>query len=344
MIIVDIWHWVPFVFLILFAAVEGAAGGASSRRRASTARRRWQTFGASRCRCCAPAHRRRVSCSARILAFKAFDEVFLLTSGGPGTSTELISLHLYKVFFEQNQLGYGALLSLAVIAAIVAFLLVARALDGGVQGDEAATPSRTAAVAPPVAARGSATGSCWPARSLFVVGPFAVDPDVLVQVPDRHLHRRLDRSSRRSSNYADVLFSRRSDFAREHREQRRRSPRSARSLVLVVGTLAAYSLHRFRWARWVSAAFLGWTLVFHMIPVLTLIGPWYIAFRQLGLYDTRAALVLTHVTINLPMTIWLMMAFFREIPPELEEAALVDGCDAARRRSGGQPAARRCPA
>jgi multiple sugar transport system permease protein len=50
--------------------------------------------------------------------------VYLLTSGGPGTSTELVTLHLYKVFFEQNQLGYGALLSLALIAAIVAFLLV----------------------------------------------------------------------------------------------------------------------------------------------------------------------------------------------------------------------------
>ncbi len=61
-----------------------------------------------------------------ILAFKVFDEVYLLTSGGPGTATELVNLHLYKVFFEQNQLGYGALLSLAIIAAIVAFLLVAR--------------------------------------------------------------------------------------------------------------------------------------------------------------------------------------------------------------------------
>jgi multiple sugar transport system permease protein len=55
-----------------------------------------------------------------------FDEVFLLTSGGPGTSTELVTLHLYKVFFDQNQLGYGSLLSLALIAAIVAFLLVGR--------------------------------------------------------------------------------------------------------------------------------------------------------------------------------------------------------------------------
>jgi multiple sugar transport system permease protein len=61
-----------------------------------------------------------------ILAFKVFDQVFLLTSGGPGTSTEVVSLHLYKVFFQQNELGYGAMLSLAIIAATIAFLAVAQ--------------------------------------------------------------------------------------------------------------------------------------------------------------------------------------------------------------------------
>ena len=127
------------------------------------------------------------------------------------------------------------------------------------------------------------------------------------------------------SNYADVLFSRRSDF-RATSVNSLIVAAASTVVVLVVGTLAAYSLHRFRWPRWVTAGFLGWMLVFHMIPVITLVGPWYIAFRELGLYDTRPALVLTHVTINLPMAVWLMMAFFREMPPEIEEAALVDGC------------------
>ena len=127
------------------------------------------------------------------------------------------------------------------------------------------------------------------------------------------------------SNYADVLFGRRSDFTANVLNSLIVASVST-LFVLVVGTLAAYSLHRFRWPAWVSAGFLGWTLIFHMIPVMTLIGPWYVAFRELGLYDTRTALVLTHVTINLPMTVWLMRAFFREIPPEIEEAALVDGC------------------
>lgn len=135
------------------------------------------------------------------------------------------------------------------------------------------------------------------------------------------------------ANFRDVLFGRRSDFAGNIVNSLVVASTST-AIVLIVGTLAAWSLHRFRWPKWVSGGFLGWTLVFHMMPVLTLIGPWYIAFRELGLYDTRAALILTHVTINLPMTVWLMRTFFREIPPEILEAAHVDGCgpfDAFRR-------------
>jgi multiple sugar transport system permease protein len=127
------------------------------------------------------------------------------------------------------------------------------------------------------------------------------------------------------SNYAEVLFGRRSDFSGNVVNSLIVASAST-ALVLIVGSLAAYSLQRFRWPAWVGATFLGWTLVFHMIPVMTLIGPWYVAFRELGLYDTRFALVITHVTINLPMTVWLMRAFFREVPHEIEEAAVVDGC------------------
>ncbi len=135
------------------------------------------------------------------------------------------------------------------------------------------------------------------------------------------------------ANYAEVLFGRRSDFLQNVFNSLIVASAST-VIVVVIATLAAYSLHRFRWPTWVSAGFLGWTLIFHMIPVMTLIGPWYVAFRGLGLYDTRTALVLTHVTINLPMAVWLMRAFMREVPPEIEEAALVDGCrplDAFRR-------------
>ncbi len=126
-------------------------------------------------------------------------------------------------------------------------------------------------------------------------------------------------------NYTDVLFSRRSRFTSVLWNSMVVATIST-TIVLVIGTLAAYSLHRFRWSKWISRGLLSWMLFFHMIPVMTLVGPWYLIFREIGLYNTYTGLILTHVTINLPMTVWLMMAFFKEIPREIEEAAQMDGC------------------
>ena len=124
--IVDIWHWTPFVFLILFAAVEGLPRDVIEAARVDGASRR-QMLRYVTLPLLAPALT--VALLFRsILAFKAFDEVYLLTGGGPGTSSELLSLHLYRVFFEQNQLGYGALLSILTIVAILTALGVGRRL------------------------------------------------------------------------------------------------------------------------------------------------------------------------------------------------------------------------
>jgi len=127
------------------------------------------------------------------------------------------------------------------------------------------------------------------------------------------------------ANYDDVLFSLRSQFT-ENLVNSVVVATASTAIVLVLGTLCAYSLHRFAWPGWVSKAIVAWMLFFHMIPVMTLVGPWYLIFRRLGMYDSYAGLILTHVTINLPMTVWMMMAFFREVPPEMEEAAEIDGC------------------
>ena len=185
--------------------------------------------------------------------------------------------------------------------------------------------SDAAPVSIPPAARGGWSGRAIVALALVaILGPFAwiLTASFKTQIA---IYAGQFPFTPTLSNYADVLFGRRSDFAANIGNSVLVALVST-AAVLVVGTLAAHSLRRFRWPTWVSAGFLGWTLVFHMVPVLTLLGPWYIAFRDLGLYDTRAALVLTHVTINLPMTVWLMSAFLREIPPEIEEAARVDGC------------------
>jgi len=126
-------------------------------------------------------------------------------------------------------------------------------------------------------------------------------------------------------NYTDVLWSRRSDFL-PNVENSFIVASVSTICVLIVGTLAAYSLSRLKWSRWIAGGFLGWTLIFNMIPPLTLVGPWYLIFREIGLYQTLTAVTLTHITLHLPMTVWMMMAYFNELPRDLEEAAMVDGC------------------
>lgn len=131
-IIVDVWHWTPFVFLILFAAVEGLPKEVMEAARVDGARN-WDIVFKIIIPLLKPAIAVAMLFRA-ILAFKVFDQIFLLTSGGPGTSTEVVSLHLYKVFFAQNELGYGAMLSLAIIAATIAFLLVGQRASAAAGG------------------------------------------------------------------------------------------------------------------------------------------------------------------------------------------------------------------
>jgi multiple sugar transport system permease protein len=66
-----------------------------------------------------------------------------------------------------------------------------------------------------------------------------------------------------------------------------------------------------------------------MIPAITMVGAWYVMFRAVGLYNTHLGLILAHATLNLPIAIWLMATFVRDVPLELEEAARLDGCGTA---------------
>jgi multiple sugar transport system permease protein len=125
-------------------------------------------------------------------------------------------------------------------------------------------------------------------------------------------------------SFRDVLFSKTSEFLLNYRNSVIIGVAST-ALCLVVGTLAAWSLHRMRWPRWVVHSFLGWALVFHMIPPIALAGAWFAMFRSVGLDNTFTAVILAHVTLNLPMTLWLMGVFVADVPRELEEAARIDG-------------------
>ena len=95
-------------------------------------------------------------------------------------------------------------------------------------------------------------------------------------------------------------------------------------IALIIGIPAAYALSRF--PSYVSAILLVLALVFRALPRFAVVLPMYDISRALGIYDTTFALALALVAINQPFTIWLLRNFFAEIPPELDEAAMIDGC------------------
>ncbi|WP_308214197.1 carbohydrate ABC transporter permease [Umezawaea endophytica] len=94
--------------------------------------------------------------------------------------------------------------------------------------------------------------------------------------------------------------------------------------ALVIGLPAAYALSRF--PSWVSAVLLVLALVFRALPRFAVVLPMYDLSRALGVYDTTFAVAAALVAINQPFSIWLLRNFFAEIPKELDEAAMLDGC------------------
>jgi multiple sugar transport system permease protein len=93
------------------------------------------------------------------------------------------------------------------------------------------------------------------------------------------------------------------------------------ALGLAVGLPAAYSIARWRQQRLALAI-----LVARIIPGIAYLIPWYIFFRRLRMVDTYGALILTHLIVGLPIIIWVMISFFKDVPADLEDAALIDGC------------------
>jgi multiple sugar transport system permease protein len=101
-------------------------------------------------------------------------------------------------------------------------------------------------------------------------------------------------------------------------------------LAVALGTGAAYSMARYRTGG-KHLAF--WFLSQRMMPPIAIIIPVFLLYSRyseewfgFALIDTRIGLILIYTVFALPFTVWMMYAYFRQMPPELEEAALVDGC------------------
>ncbi|NIR46437.1 MAG: carbohydrate ABC transporter permease [Gemmatimonadetes bacterium] len=100
------------------------------------------------------------------------------------------------------------------------------------------------------------------------------------------------------------------------------------AFCVLVGSLCAYALARlqFRWKRPILAFILAVT----MFPQISIVSPLYLLLRALGLINTYPGLVLPYLTFAMPLTVWLLVSFFRQLPAELEEAAMADGASRLR--------------
>jgi multiple sugar transport system permease protein len=122
LIVVDVWHWTPLVFILVLAGLANLDPSLYEAARIDGASE-WKALWTITLPLLAPIIA--VAAITRVvLGFKVFDEIYVLTSGGPGQSTEVISLYIRRVFFEQLRMGYGAFLGLTVVAVLVIGLLI----------------------------------------------------------------------------------------------------------------------------------------------------------------------------------------------------------------------------
>lgn len=95
------------------------------------------------------------------------------------------------------------------------------------------------------------------------------------------------------------------------------------ALALPLAVFAAYGLARFRFPG--RRASLAFVLAGQLLPTAAIIVPLFVTLRVLGLVNTYLGLVLVYLILTLPLSVWMLTSYFRAIPVELEDAAIVDG-------------------
>jgi multiple sugar transport system permease protein len=96
-------------------------------------------------------------------------------------------------------------------------------------------------------------------------------------------------------------------------------------LALLIGTPAAYAFSRIRFRG--SEGLANWILSMRFMPPIAVAIPLFLMMKTIGLRDTYMGLVLPYIAASLPAIVWIMIGFFDEVPREIDEAALVDGCN-----------------
>ncbi len=303
-----------------------------------------------------------ISIIATINALMSFDILWIMTRGGPGAATTVISWLGYLYSFQFLRFGEGAailycLTALSFLLAIAYFaffgtrrsrpVIAAGAAPLAIDGLLARQGPPMISLPPPpsrlrlprgletVLARG---GFALAATVLFLWSALPVLALVLMSLtPASDLIRTpatMIPSGFTLENFKTVLMPQISaGFSTS--VQARRVPLSLLNsfvvglcvalISVVLGTFSGYAFARYGRQRFFGISI--WLLMLtRMTPGLTLVLPFFVIYRSFGLIDTRTGLIVAYCSILLPLSAWMMRSYFEGVPASLDRAALIDGC------------------
>jgi len=301
-----------------------------------------------------------------INALMTFDLIFVLTQGGPGEATTVVSWLGYITFFNFARYGEGTailyVLSLiSLVLAVVYFGLLNRGQRTSAAPDEALPPvGGRAAVPAPIAITGRRQArfemrepriSPRTARQIrrallyvavvliafWTLAPFYVMANASLSTTNGILSRPPSwfPNPITLENYRTALFGEQVKDASGPSVQAKAIMISMKNsaivavsvtmVCLIVGAPAGYAYARYKRFKLLTLSL--WILMLtRMIPPLTLAVPFFMLFRRVGLIDTKVGLVIALSSVILPLSVWILKGYFETLPPNLERAALVDGC------------------
>lgn len=298
-----------------------------------------------------------------INALMTFDLIYVLTQGGPGEATTVVSWLGYITFFNFARYGEGTailyiLSIISLVMAVVYYGILNRrqkpsaeaGADSVARFDASAWAAPAAArtrpqlrepLVPPRVARALQRVLLYAAAVLIAVwslAPFYVMLNASLSTTDAILSQPPSwfPNPMTFENYRAAMFGEQVQGADGPNIQAQAIMISMKnSLIvsigvtlvnLVIGAPAGYAFSRYQRYRAVNSAF--WLLMLtRMIPALTLAAPFFMIFRQVGLIDTKTGLVIALTSVILPLTVWILKGYFDTLPPNLERAATVDGCN-----------------
>ena len=248
-------------------------------------------------------------------AFRIFDSVFVMTAGANGTET--VSFLAYRQTIARLEIGLGSAVSVLLFLSVV---LIAFVLHQGLQGRPVAGDGGTS----DVHAR-AATGGSSPASSSSSTRCSRSPGSSRCRSRRRRTSPTASSCPRCSPGRTTTLIIT-GDASELFLPALRNSfgiCLIATAIACVLSMFAAYAIARLDFPG--KRLILSTALAVAIFPVISIVTPLFNLWRQIGLYDTWLGLIIPYLSLTLPISIWTMSAFFREIPWEMEQAAQVDG-------------------